>query len=134
MLNLVQKLNFKNLGDSRGDLVSLESLKNIPFTIERVYYLVGTRKGESRGFHAHRELKQVLICLAGSFRMLLDDGINKSEVVLNAFNEGVVVDPMIWHEMHDFSEDCVLLVIASQHYSESDYIRNYDDFRKALGK
>ncbi len=129
-VNLIQKLKFDNLGDSRGHLVSLEALKNIPFEIKRVYYLVGTHPGESRGFHAHRELKQVLICLAGQCRIVLDDGQNKSETILNSFNEGILIESMIWREMHDFSADCVLLVIANQHYSESDYIRNYDDFKR----
>lgn len=130
-MSIVKKLEFSNLGDARGDLVSLEALKNIPFDIKRVYYLVKTKTNESRGFHAHKNLKQILICLSGRCRIVLDNGFEREEVVLNSFVQGILIESMIWREMHDFTEDCVLLVLASDYYNENDYIRNYNDF---LGK
>ncbi|MGL4604027.1 MAG: sugar 3,4-ketoisomerase [Iodobacter sp.] len=115
-------------GDERGSLVSLEEEKNIPFPIKRVYYLFGTKEGVRRGFHAHKELKQVAIVMRGSCRFLLDDGKEKIELVLDNPAQGLMIDPLIWHEMYDFSEDCVLMVLADDYYNESDYLRNYDEF------
>lgn len=131
-MSIVKKIGFTNLGDSRGDLVSLEAFKNIPFEIKRVYYLVKTQRNESRGYHAHKKLQQVLICLSGSCTILLDDGANKEEVNLNSFTEGILIDSLIWREMHNFSEDCVLLVIANEYYDESDYLRSYEEFKKVV--
>jgi len=106
----------------------LEVNKTIPFDIKRVYYLFGTKEGVSRGFHAHKALKQVAVCITGKCRILLDTGKEKAEVWLDSSNRGITIDSMVWHEMHDFSPDCVLLVLASEHYDETDYIRDYDDF------
>ena len=83
---------------------------------------------QPRGFHAHINLKQIAFCIQGSCKMLMDSGKEKQEVVLCQPNQGLKIPPMVWHEMHDFSEDCVLLVLASEHYDETDYIRDYDDF------
>lgn len=127
-MNLVRWIDFQVLGDHRGSLVAIEHGKVIPFDIKRVYYIYGTAKGVSRGFHAHRELKQVAICVAGSCRMILDDGTHREEVILDCPKKGIVIDEMAWHEMHDFSEHCVLLVLASDHYNESDYVRDYAQF------
>ena len=123
-------VDFSVIGDKRGSLVSLEALKNIPFEIKRVYYIYNTSSDLPRGFHAHKELQQVLICTSGSCRVILDDGKKKSEYLLNKSSQGLVVDKMIWREMHDFSDDCVLMVLASDYYNEEDYIRNYDEFLK----
>lgn len=122
------KYRFEIHGDERGQLVAIEQLKDIPFKIERVYYLYETRDGVRRGFHAHKELEQILVCVHGSCKILLDDGNNKRDVVLNKPNEGLYIPNNIWREMYDFSSDAVLLVLASNLYNENDYIRNYDEF------
>lgn len=127
-MSLIKWIDFSALGDERGSLVALEAEKSVPFMIKRVYYIFQTKAGVSRGFHAHRKLQQVAICITGSCRMILDDGQQRNEVLLNSPNKGLVIGDLVWREMHDFSEDCVLLVLASEHYDESDYIRNYDDF------
>jgi len=127
-MSLIKWIDFPALGDERGSLVALEAEKSVPFMIKRVYYIFGTKAGVSRGFHAHRKLQQVAICITGSCRMILDDGQQRNEVLLNSPNKGLVIGDLVWREMHDFSEDCVLLVLASEHYDESDYIRNYNDF------
>lgn len=127
-MSLIKWINFPALGDERGSLVALEAEKSVPFVIKRVYYIFGTKTGVSRGYHAHKKLQQVAICITGSCRMILDDGQQRSEVLLNSPNKGLVIGDLVWREMHDFSKDCVLLVLASEHYDESDYIRNYDDF------
>ena len=115
-------------GDERGQLVALEQNKNIPFDIKRVYYMYDTTPGVSRGFHAHKKLEQVLICVHGSCKVLLDDGVEKEIVTLDEPNKGLYISSNIWREMFDFSTDAVLMVLASELYDESDYIRNYDEF------
>lgn len=127
------KINFIPLqkhGDDRGSLVALEEENNIPFSIKRVYYIFDTKEGVRRGFHAHKKLKQVAIAVKGSCRFLLDDGTERIEVVLDNPAQGLLIDSCIWHEMYDFSSDCVLMVLADCHYDENDYIRDYDDFLK----
>lgn len=117
-------------GDERGTLVSCEQMKNIPFEIKRVYYMFGTKPGVRRGYHAHKCLKQILICVNGSCKILLDNGSEKEIVDLDIPNKGLIVESNMWREMFDFSEDAVLMVLASEVYDESDYIRNYDEFLK----
>ena len=129
---MTKLLNFNILGDGRGSLISLEQNKNIPFDIKRVYYIFGTTDNVSRGFHAHRDLEQVLICVSGSCKVLIDDGITKEDILLNSPNKGLLISGLVWREMFDFSDDCVLMVLASELYDESDYIRNYDDFLKEV--
>jgi dTDP-4-dehydrorhamnose 3,5-epimerase-like enzyme len=121
-------IDFPPFGDSRGSLVALESNKHVPFDIKRVYYIFGTQKEVSRGFHAHRHLTQVAVCVTGKCRMVLDDGKQRSEIWLDSSTKGILIKDMVWREMHDFSEDCVLLVLASEHYDEDDYIRDFDEF------
>ncbi|WP_041543215.1 FdtA/QdtA family cupin domain-containing protein [Oceanimonas sp. GK1] len=127
-MDLVQFIDFPPLGDGRGSLVALEALKTVPFDIKRVYYIFGTKAGVSRGFHAHKNLKQVALCVTGSCRMVLDNGHERKEVLLDSPTRGLLIEDLVWREMHDFSPDCVLLVLASEHYDEVDYIRNYDEF------
>ncbi|CAD5354667.1 TPA: WxcM-like domain-containing protein [Citrobacter freundii] len=117
-------------GDDRGSLVALEEENNIPFSIKRVYYIFDTKEGVRRGFHAHKELKQVAIAVKGSCRFLLDDGTERIEVVLDNPAQGLLIESYIWREMYDFSSDCVLMILANSHYDEKDYIRDYDDFLK----
>lgn len=133
-MSLVDLVDLQVLGDERGQLVVLEAQKNVPFDIKRVYFLIGTRPGVSRGFHAHRELLQAAICISGECRMLMNDGLKVEEVMLNSSSKAIFIDKMIWHEMHDFSSDCVLLVLASDFYNEQDYIRNYSEFMGLLNR
>lgn len=122
------KYSFQEHGDERGQLIALEESKEIPFAIKRVYYMYDTGEGVRRGFHSHRTLEQILICIHGSCRVLLDNGRERETVLLDKPYEGIYVGPDTWREMYDFSPDAVLLVLASQIYDENDYIRNYDKF------
>lgn len=121
-------------GDERGSLVALEEGKNIPFQVKRVYYMFNTKSGVRRGFHAHKTLKQVAIAVRGSCRFLLDDGQERVEVMLDNPAQGLVIESFMWREMYDFSEDCVLMVLADQLYDESDYIRDYSQFIEVANK
>jgi dTDP-4-dehydrorhamnose 3,5-epimerase-like enzyme len=125
---IVSKFVAQQHGDSRGQLVSLEEEKEIPFNIKRVYYIYDTLPNVRRGFHAHKTLKQLLLCLHGSCKILLDDGYDKEEVLLDKPFEGIFVNGLIWREMFDFSPDAVLMVLASEIYDETDYIRDYNKF------
>lgn len=125
-------LYFDIHGDDRGKLISLEENRNIPFSIQRVYYIFGTELGVRRGCHAHKTLDQVLVCVQGSCDILLDDACTREVVHLAKNNEGLIVRKCIWHEMFNFTEDAVLLVLASNYYDESDYIRDYDTFLKYI--
>ncbi|MBV7405705.1 FdtA/QdtA family cupin domain-containing protein [Enterobacter sp. ENT03] len=131
-MSLIKFIDFNILGDERGSLVAIENNKNIPFEIKRIYYIFGTKENVSRGYHAHRDLQQVAICVSGHCEFIIDDGINRESVLLNNPTKGLYIDNNKWREMHNFSEDCVLLVIASKFYDEEDYIRNYDDFLKGI--
>lgn len=131
-MSLIQWTNFPALGDDRGSLVALEAEKTVPFEIKRVYYIFGTQQGVARGFHAHRKLKQVAVCVTGKCRMILDDGKKREEAWLDLPTKGLLISDLVWREMHDFSEDCVLLVLASEHYDEADYIRDYEEFLKQV--
>lgn len=131
-MSLINWITFPPLGDERGSLVALEAKKTVPFEIKRVYYIFGTQQGVIRGLHAHRSLKQIAVCVTGKCRMVLDDGAQRQEAWLDSPTKGLLIDGLVWREMHDFSEDCVLLVLASEHYDESDYIRDYDEFLKVV--
>jgi dTDP-4-dehydrorhamnose 3,5-epimerase-like enzyme len=124
----ITRYTFQPHGDHRGQLVALEEFKDIPFNIKRVYYMYDTVPGIARGFHAHRKLEQILICVHGSCKILLDDGMEKVVVPLDKPNEGLYIANNMWREMFDFSPDAVLMVLASQPYDEADYIRNYEEF------
>lgn len=131
-MSLIKFLDITSKGDERGQLVALEYENDIPFEIKRVYYLTGTKEGVPRGFHAHKELLQVAVCVSGRCLMKLDDGVSKEEVWLDAPDKAIIIDRMVWHEMHDFSPDCVLLVLASDIYDESDYLRDYSVFMSLI--
>ncbi len=133
-MNQTKLISLKTLGDDRGSLIALEENYNIPFAIKRVYYIFDTKKDVSRGFHAHIHLKQLAICVKGSCTFIVDDGKSKKNVELNSPDQGLLIEGLIWREMHNFSQDCVLLVLASEHYDESDYIREYDDFLKVASR
>lgn len=126
----VIKYAFQQHGDERGMLVALEEQKDIPFEIKRVYYLYDTKTEVHRGFHAHKSLEQILICIHGSCKVLLDNGTEKKVVSLEKPYEGLYIPNDMWREMYDFSEDAVLLVLASDYYIEEDYIRDYKEFQQ----
>jgi dTDP-4-dehydrorhamnose 3,5-epimerase-like enzyme len=123
-----QIINFKPLGDERGSLIAIEAEKSVPFPVRRVYYIFATKKGVERGFHAHKALNQVAVAVTGSCEMVLDDGERKTTVLLDSAEKGVLIGPGMWRVMRNFTPDCVLLVLADQHYDEADYIRDYDEF------
>lgn len=125
-------IDFKTLGDERGSLISLEENHNAPFDIKRVYYIFETKEGVTRGYHAHKNLKQIAVCVAGSCTFSLDDGNSKEEITLNSPNQGLLIEGLIWREMYDFSPNCVLMVIASEYHDEDDYIRDYKTFLKVV--
>ncbi|MFG7351462.1 sugar 3,4-ketoisomerase [Shewanella oncorhynchi] len=131
-MSLIKLIEFKNLGDDRGQLVSFEGNINIPFNIKRIYCIHGTKNNVVRGLHAHKTLKQVAIALQGSCTFLLDDGYVREEIILDAPSKGLFIDSCLWREIHGFSDDCVLIVLADQHYDESDYIRDYSQFIEAV--
>lgn len=128
----IRMIQFQAHGDERGALIALEENKNIPFTVKRVYFMYNTGEGVHRGFHAHKTLKQVLFCPCGSCTILLDSGKEKVHVKLDKPTEGLILDSNIWREMYDFTPDAVLMVLASDYYNESDYIRDYDEFLRYI--
>ncbi len=130
----IKKYLFPPHGDDRGQLVVVEENKDIPFDIKRVYYIYDTLTDVTRGFHAHKCLEQILICVHGSCKIHLDNGTETEEVLLDKPYEGLYISNDIWREMYDFSPDAVLLVLASQYYDEADYIRNYDEFLRFINQ
>lgn len=131
----VVKYAFQQHGDDRGMLVALEENSDIPFKIRRVYYMYDTKLDVHRGFHAHRSLEQILICIHGSCKILLDNGKGEKKVVsLEKPYEGLYISNDMWREMYDFSEEAVLLVLASEPYQEDDYIRDYNEFLHFIGQ
>lgn len=129
-MSLVKILDLPIRGDDRGSLIAIEQRQTIPFDIKRVYYIFGTQRNVARGFHAHKALSQLLVCVSGSCDVILDDGVKRESATLDRPDKGLLVESLIWREMHRFSDDCVLLVLASNHYSENDYIRDYAEFKK----
>lgn len=128
------KYAFQQHGDERGQLVALEERKDIPFDIKRVYYMYDTGEGVRRGFHAHKSLEQILICIHGQCKVLLSNGEEKKIVSLEKPYEGLYIANNMWREMYDFSSDAVLLVLASDYYKEEDYIRDYEEFLQTVAK
>jgi len=113
-----------------GNLTPVEGGETIPFNIARVYYLYDVVGGAERGGHAHRELQQLIVCVMGGFVVVLDDGTERRQVHLNRGYQGLYVPTMIWREIIDFTSGAVCVVLASNLYSEADYIREYEDFRR----
>ncbi|MFZ4455563.1 MAG: sugar 3,4-ketoisomerase [Bacteroidales bacterium] len=112
----------------KGNITVVQNNEEVPFEVKRIYYLYDVPGGETRGGHAHRELQQMIVAAGGSFDVVLDDGENKRTVTLNRPYQALLVVPGIWRELENFSSGSTLLVLASHHYDESDYIRTYDDF------
>ena len=115
--------------DNTGNIVAINNEEEVPFAVQRVYYLYDVPGGESRGGHAHKELRQLIVAGSGSFDVIIDDGRNRKSVTLNRPNYGLLIVPGIWRELVNFSSGAVCLVLASHKYDENDYIRNYDTFQ-----
>ena len=126
------KLN--KIEDPRGNITFLESKKHIPFDISRVYYLYDTPSGAERGGHAHYDLEQLIVAVSGSFDVLIDDGQNKEIITLLRPDEGLLISSMIWRELMNFSGGAVCLVLASNLFEESDYIRDYNEVLNTLNQ
>ncbi len=127
-------LHFSDLGDERGKLVVIEGGEAIPFDIKRVFYIYGSDATVVRGQHANRESQFVLINVAGKSKVRITNGSDEIIIELDKPMMGVYIPPMLWKDMYDFSPDSVLLVLASTHYDGGEYIRDYDEYLKAVGK
>lgn len=125
---LVQLVDIPQRGDARGGLSVAELGGALPFAVRRVYWIHCTAPGVSRGFHAHKKLRQLCVCVAGSVRLSLFDGRREQSVLLDSPTKGLLIGPGLWREMHDFSPDCVLMVFADAEYDEGDYIRDRAEF------
>ncbi|HPO55891.1 MAG TPA: FdtA/QdtA family cupin domain-containing protein [Ignavibacteriaceae bacterium] len=123
-------VHLSKIHNRAGNITIVENLKSIPFEIKRVYYLYDIPGGEARGGHAHKTLNQIIIAASGSFDVLLDDGINKKVINLNRPYIGLYVVPGLWRELLNFSSGSICMVLASEKYDESDYIRDYNNFTK----
>ena len=121
-------IEFPKISDPRGNLSFIESGEHIPFDIKRVYYLYDVPGGSDRGSHAHKNLHQFIVAMSGSFDVVLDDGKKKKRFHLNRSYYGLYVCPMMWRDLDNFSSGAVCMVLASEHYNEADYIRDYDEF------
>lgn len=132
-VNQVKMLEFPQKGDERGHLVIVEGGKDIPFEIKRAFYIYGSDKDVVRGQHANRRTEFVLINVAGSSKVRVKDGEgNEAIFCLNRPHTGIYLPTMVWKDMYDFSEDSVLLVLASEHYDAEEYIREYATFVKEV--
>lgn len=124
----------KHHSDNKGNITVVENGNTVPFDVKRVYYLYDIPGGESRGAHAHKELKQLIVAASGSFDVVLDDGNVKRTFTLNRPYQGLLIVPGIWRDLSNFSSGSVCLVLASIEYDECDYIRDYDEFIKKKKK
>lgn len=131
--NMPRMMEFSEKGDERGYLVIVEGMQDIPFEIKRIFYIYGSDKDVVRGNHANRESEFVLINVAGTSKVKVMDGRgNETIYSLDRPHTGIYLPKMIWKEMYDFSEDSVLLCLASTHYDDNEYIRDYDTFVKII--
>jgi hypothetical protein len=124
-------IELSKIADPRGNLTSIEAERDVPFKIERVYYLYDVPGGATRAGHGHKRLQQLIIAMSGSFDIVLSDGFNQERHHLNRSYYGLYVAPMIWREIDNFSSGSVCMVLASDHYDEADYYRDYDEFLRA---
>jgi len=128
-----KRLPLPKIHDPRGNLTFIEGFRHVPFDIKRVYYLYDVPGGATRAGHAHKELQQVLIAIAGSFDLLLDDGLRKKKIQLNRSYYGIYIPPLTWRVIDNFSSSAICLSIVSDYYDENDYIRNYEEFLEIVG-
>ena len=133
-MQIADVIDFPVHGDHNGSLVALEKGADFPFEIKRVYYIWGTAKDVVRGHHAHRNLEQVIVCTSGSCDFILDDGKTRETYHLNSPAQGLYIKNSVWREFTNFSPDCVVMVLASEHYNEADYIRDYGEFLRSIEK
>ena len=124
-------IDLPKINDPRGNLTFIEGGRHVPFEIKRVYYLYDVPGGAERGGHAHRALHQLIIAMSGSFDVILKDGTRQQRFHLNRSYSGLLICPMIWREIDNFSSGSVCMVLASNYYAESDYYRNYEEFLQA---
>ena len=127
-------VSFKVVHDVRGNLVPIQSHTDIPFEIRRIYTIYGVPIGVERGGHAHKELNQLILAVAGSFSVRLDNGTEKSTFHLDSPTEGLILPRLVWREMFEFSAGAVCLVLASELYVAEDYIRDYSEFQQLVRK
>lgn len=123
---------FNEMGDERGNLVVIEGNQDIPFTINRVFYMYGSDPDIIRGQHANRKSSFVLINVSGTSKVRITDGSEELLVELNKPRMGVYIPPMYWKDMYDFSSDSVLLVLSDEHYDGNEYIRDYNEYLKEV--
>lgn len=123
-------IDFPKINDRRGNLTFIESERQVPFEIRRVFYIYDIPSGEVRGAHAHRRLRQVIVCLSGSLDVVVNDGREQKTIHLNRPTRGLYLPPMIWANMENFDSNTIYVVIASTRYDESDYIRDFDEFMR----
>ncbi len=133
-ITIPAELDLTKIIDERGKLTFIEGMNHIPFEIKRVFYLYDIHTGSYRGAHAHKTLHQLMMPLSGSFKVLLDDSKSKKSYDLNDPSKGLHIPPGQWSELCNFSSGSVCLVLASEIYQESDYIRDYDEFIKYKAK
>ncbi|WP_238651020.1 sugar 3,4-ketoisomerase [Paenibacillus piscarius] len=126
-------IEVKELGDERGLLAVIDGETSIPFEFKRVFYIYNTISGVRRGYHAHYKTRQALVCVSGSCKVFLDNIRRKEDVLLDSPRKILILEPNDWHEMYDFSPNCVLLVLASHLYDAEDYIRDYEKFKEVYG-
>jgi len=115
---------------ANGNLTVVENNTQVPFDIKRVYYLYDVPGGEERGGHSHKQLRQFLVAISGSFDVIIDDGVNQRCITLNRPYKGLLIVPGIWRVINNFSSGAVCLVLASEHFDENDYVRDYDEFKQ----
>ena len=132
-LNKCKIIDLPKIQDFRGNLTFIEQNSHVPFDIQRIYYLFDVPGGAERGGHAHQKLEQLIIPVAGSFNVVIDDGKERKTIELNRAFRGLYICPMVWRELSNFSSGAVCLVIASRRYEEDDYIREYAEFKRATG-
>ncbi len=123
-------IELPKIEDPRGNLTFIEENNHIPFYIKRIYWIYDVSGGQLRGSHAYKELHEFIVALSGSFDVLLDDGKEKKKIQLNRSYYGLYVPKMIWRSLENFSTNALCMVLASRHYSEEDYIRDYNEFLK----
>ena len=132
-LDDIRLIEFPKISDRRGNLTFIEGQSQVPFDIRRVFYIYDIPSGENRGAHAHKTLEQVVICLSGGLEVQLDDGYRTRTVRLSRPWVGLYIPPLIWASEGNFDSGTVYVVLASDHYDEADYYRDYEDFKKVIG-
>ena len=133
-MNNYSVIQISSVSNNSGQLYVLEKQDMLPFQIKRVYYITNVAKKTIRGKHAHKQLKQLMMCVGGSCDIMLDDGKEKTKVTLDNPGKLLYIQPCMWREIINFSDNATLIVFASAEYDEKDYIRNYGDFQKYIGE